>query len=549
VTARRLGAGIAAAAALIAVITAVSRVVGFGRWLAQSASVGQTCVGTAYATANQLPNVLYEVVAGGALAAAVVPLLAGPLARGREGRSEVDRIASALLTWALVVLMPVALVLALAARPIVGLLLEERECTGQVALAVRMLVVFAPQVVLYGVGVVLVGILQAHRRFVWPAVAPLASSVVVIAAYSIFAATAGGRQGEPSLLPRDAEAWLAWGTTAGVLVMTLPLVVPVLRAGVRLRPTLRFPQGVARRAAVLAGAGVVTLMAQQVSVIAVLRLTGSGGPVGSLNVVQYTQAVFLLPYAVLAVPLATAAFPRLAERAATGDVVGFARTAALTTRAVLLVALAGTALLVGVAAPVEAFFAGIDASGAAPDMGAALVLMAPGLVGIALVAHLGRALNALERGRLAAAATSTGWLVVAAASVVAVLLLGPADTVVAVSAGSTVGLTVAGVLLVAATRSAAGPDATEGLARTLLATGASATAGAVAGFVTGEAVLDAAPGGLVWVVAAGLAAGTVAMLALAAGVVLLDRSTARAVLAAVRGRQGHQVQSTVGSGS
>lgn len=535
-TPRRLGAGIAGAAALIAVITAVSRVIGFGRYLAQSATVGQTCVGTAYATANQVPNVLYEVVAGGALAAAVVPLLAGPLSRGVEGRAEVDRIASALLTWVVVVLVPVAVVLALAARPVVDWLLDERSCPGQLALAVRLLLVFVPQVVLYGIGVVLVGVLQAHRRFLWPAAMPLVSSLVVVAAYGLFGATADSQQDDPLALPRDAEAWLAWGTTAGVVVMTLPLLVPVARAGIRLRPTLRFPAGVARRAGVLAGAGVVTLLAQQVAVVAVLRLTGSHGPVGAINVVQYTQAVYLLPYAVLAVPLATAAFPQLAERAATGDVAGFAGTAARTTRAVLLVALLGAAVLVAAAAPVEAFFGSIDASGEAPGMRAALVVIAPGLIGFALVAHLGRALNALERGRLAAATTSTGWLVVALATVLAVRAVDRSDTVVAVSAGSTAGMTVAGVLLVLALRSVAGPASTAGLARTLLGTGASAVVGALAGSWVAHAMLAVLGAGPAGAAGAGVGAAAVTVAVLALGVVLTDSSTARSLRGVLTGR-------------
>ncbi|MGN6635406.1 MAG: virulence factor MviN, partial [Oryzihumus sp.] len=65
----RRAQGLLAAAGLIAVVTLAARVVGFGRWLVFSHSVGVTCVGNVYQTANQLPNVIYEVAAGGALAA------------------------------------------------------------------------------------------------------------------------------------------------------------------------------------------------------------------------------------------------------------------------------------------------------------------------------------------------------------------------------------------------------------------------------------------------------------------------------------------------
>ena len=54
-----------------------------------------------------------------------------------------------------------------------------------------MLRVFAMQLPLYGVGVVLTGVLHAHRRFTWPVLAPLLSSLTVIGAYAAFAAVEG----------------------------------------------------------------------------------------------------------------------------------------------------------------------------------------------------------------------------------------------------------------------------------------------------------------------------------------------------------------------
>lgn len=537
---RALGAagGIAGGAAVFAGITLLARAAGFGRWLVYSDGVSAQCVGNAYSTANQLPNVLFEVVAGGALAGAVVPLLAGPLARA--DRTQVDRTASALLTWAVVVLAPVSLVVALLAGPLVRLLgVGGDGCDGATALAARMLVVFAPQVLLYGVGVVLAGVLTAHRRLVWPALGPLLSSLVVMGAYVMFSRTAQGAGDDPARLPAVAEAWLAWGTTAGVLVMTLPMLWPVRRAGVRLRPTLAFPPGVARRALALAGAGVVTLLAQQLSVVAVLLLSNRAGTTATLNVFQYTQAVYLLPYALLAVPLATAAFPRLAERAATGDRDGFAATAAWTTRAVLLVSAAGAAVLVAVAVPVAAFFGHLD-SGDVAEMAPALVAMAPGLVGFALVAHVGRALYALERGRAAAVATVAGWLAVVVA-MVALSLVVPdrADVAVALGGGTSVGMTVAGVALVVALRRCAGRAALDGLVRTVLGTGAAAVLAGAGGWWVSTRLTDAWGGGLGGALASGLASALVAAVLLVLALPVLDRPSVRAAARlARRGRGG-----------
>ena len=254
---RRAFAGLAGAAVMISVITVFSRLLGFGRTMVFVYAVGPTTVGDAYSVANTLPNVLFEVAAGGALAGALIPVISGPLARGL--RADVDRIASAVLGWALLVLSILAVALVALADPIAGAFVTvagpERD------LLAELLIVFAPQIPLYGIAVVLSGVLQAQRRLFWPAFAPVLSSVVVISAYLVFRREVG-RAGLPVSgsalgdLPPAALAWLAWGTTAGVAAMSLPLFVPTWRSGVRLRPTLRFPPGVARRVGGLAVAGV-----------------------------------------------------------------------------------------------------------------------------------------------------------------------------------------------------------------------------------------------------------------------------------------------------
>ncbi|MDR0365930.1 MAG: hypothetical protein LBH68_03755, partial [Bifidobacteriaceae bacterium] len=251
-------------AALISILTVVARAAGFARWAVFSPAVGSTAVGSAYTAANALPNVLFEITVGGALAGVVVPLTARALEQRAMGR--VNQIASALLTWTLTVTVPLAAVLALAAKPLAGLLLDgavEAANPGAVDAAAALLVMFAAQLPLYGFGLVAGGLLQAGKRFFWPALAPLVSSLWVIAIYVVFASIAGGHQDQPQALPTAALAWLGWGTTGGVALLTLPLLVPLMRQGVRFRWTYRFGEGAGKRARGLAGAGLGSLMAQQ----------------------------------------------------------------------------------------------------------------------------------------------------------------------------------------------------------------------------------------------------------------------------------------------
>jgi putative peptidoglycan lipid II flippase len=223
---RAPAARIAGAAALITVLTVVARIVGFGRTFVFLHTVGHERLADIYNAANTIPNIVFELVAGGALASLVVPLLAGPVAAGDHDR--VNATTSALLTWMLTLLLPIAILVAVFAGPIAGLL--PHVPADHQAVAAGMLRVFAPQLPLYGIGIVLTGVLQAHHRFAWPVIAPLLSSVTVMAAYLSYAVIDGART-DFAGLTTTGRLTLSVGTTLGVVVLTLSLVVPLRRLG------------------------------------------------------------------------------------------------------------------------------------------------------------------------------------------------------------------------------------------------------------------------------------------------------------------------------
>lgn len=487
---RQVGQGIGRAAVLIGVITVLANLVGFGRQFVFAYTVGNSCLGTAYATANQVPNIIYDVILGGALSSAVVPVLAGSAARrmsvdGADAAAETNQIASALLTWTVVLLAPVSVLIAVTAGPLVSVLLSEAPGCSEVAIvavSTRMLTAFAPQILLYGLAVVLYGILQAHGRFTAPALAPVLSSLVVIGAYVAFDPLGGGYRNRLGGLPGPAELTLALGTTAGVAALALTALGPVLRLRLRLRPALRFPAGVAGRVRGLAAVGIAALVAQDASVVAVIVLANAHDGQGALVLYNYGWQMFFVPYAVLAVPIATSAFPLLSARSGAN----FDSTAATSTRAVMLVSWLGAALLAGAALPASRMFA---AHAASSQLALTFAAFAPGLIGYGLAANLSRVLFACGRNRMAAFAMVGGWLLVIAADVVAVALV-PARWVVPVlGLGNTIGLTVAGVALLGAVGRARGPAALRGAGRAAVA----GLAGAVTGGAAGAAVSAALP--------------------------------------------------------
>jgi len=479
-SARPRGGGIGRAALLIGAITMLARVIGFGRQVVFAHTVQASCLGTAYTTANMVPNIIYDIVAGGALTAVVVPVLAAP---ARSDPEQVRRTSAALLSWVVLLLVPVSLIIAAIARPLVSVLLGGTPgCprADMVTLGARMLVVFAPQILLYGLAVVLYGILQSHRRFTAPALAPVLSSLVVIGAYFWFGVVGGGYQDLARPVPTLAWIVLAVGTTAGVAALVATPLIPAVRLHLRLRPSLRFPPGIGARVRTLAAAGVATLIAQDASVAVVIVLANSRGGSGALVLYSFAWAVFFVPYAVLAVPIATSAFPELSARADSFDA-----TSATSTRAVMVASWLGVAGMAGTCVPLARVFQShVSQAADARQLAIALAAFAPGLVGYGLMANLSRVLYAegsKGRSRAAALAVSGGWLLVIVADLVIVPLVPRSAVVPWLGAGTTLGLTGSGVALLFLVRRFRGRDALAGCARASLAGLAGAAAGTAAG--------------------------------------------------------------------
>jgi putative peptidoglycan lipid II flippase len=529
----RVGVGIGRAAALIAGLTILARLLGLIRTIVFAKTVGATCLGTAYVTANALPNIVYDVVLGGALTSIMVPVLARPAQRhatDAAAAAEVRQTSSALLTWTVIILVPVSVAVALAAGPIAGLLNpvnDRARCAHAplVSVTSHMLTVFAPQIALYGLTVVLYGILQAHRKFAAPALAPVISSLVVVAAYLAFVPLGKAHVNALRTLPLAAELTLAIGTTAGVAALVLTALVPTWRLRIRVRPALRFPAGVGRRVGGLAVFGIIALVGQDVSQLVVILLANGHGTGAAFVLYQYGWQVFEAAFAVLALSIAVSAFPVLVSR----DGEEFDQTAAASVRAVVLMSFLGAALVLAAAIPAAHFLASRQAQ--VGPLAAGLALFAPGLVGYGLVACLSRVLLAAHRTRAAAIPVAAGWLIVIGADLLLVALA-PGRWVVAMLAlGNTIGLTVAGLALVVAVRRLHGPGALAGVGRAAAAGLAAAIAGAIAGTGVVAALRTTEPGlaALVAVVAGGCGLAAFTGVAL-----LLDGGDLRAALARVR---------------
>ncbi len=302
-------------------------------------------------------------------------------------------------------------------------------------------------------------------------------------------------------------------------------LVPGWRLHLRIRPVLRFPPGVARRAGGLAIVGVIELIAGDLSSVAAIALSNGRGATGAIVIYNYAWQAFSSLHAVLAVSIATSAFPVLAAR--DGEV--FDQTCARSTRAVLLVSWLGTAVLAAIAVPAAHVLA------RQPDQVSQLMLgfatFAPGLAGIGLIANLSRVLFALGRLKVVAVAVASSWLLVIAADVALTEVVPARLVVAALGLGNTIGQTLVAIPLFLVVRRIRGPAAVQGAGRAALAGLAAACAGVAAGVAIGLTVPVSHR-----LLAAGMSVLAAAGAVIAFGVVayVLDDGDLRAVLARLR---------------
>jgi putative peptidoglycan lipid II flippase len=433
-----------------------------------------------------------------------------------------------LLTLTVTVLAVLALLLAVFAPQVIEFLARDGAAAQREA-GTTMLRIFAPQLPLYGIGVVLTGVLQAHRRFAWPVIAPLLSSLTVIATCLLFAARAGVRP-DPSTVSHTNIVVLAAGTTCGVIVLSLCLLIPVSRLGIRVWPTLRLPAGLGGRTAGLALAGAATVTFQQIAMLVTIRLALEVSD-GANTVFNLAQTFYLLPWAVLAVPLATAAYPAVAAAHARGE--DGTGTVAFSGRAIILLSCLGAAGLVAIARPAARIILPSEPD-QARDMALAMVAFAPGLIGYGIGALHQRTLYAVGGQRIAAVAIGLGW------TVTAVSAIGFSNTLtnrpVALALANSLGMLVLGAGLAIGVARRCGGAALGGLVR-------AGTAGVIAGVIAAVSSVGAgwwvAPRttpGLWLLIGQGMLSSVAAALVFVAVSALLDREDLRAVAGAVRRR-------------
>jgi putative peptidoglycan lipid II flippase len=329
----------------MSIATGISRVTGLIRNWAMAYAIGVTLFSSSYIVSNNIPNMIYELVAGGVLSSVFIPIF---IERIREkGEEDAHRLASTALNVVLIALGVVALVATVFPQPFVFTQAFTLSPPERVY-AVFLFRFFAVQIVFYGATAIFTGILNSHRHFIAPAAGPISNNIVVIAtmlAYPTVAHTGG---------PVYAAVLLGVGTTLGVVAQMSTCIPALVAVGWRWQLSIDWRDPALLTLGRKMGPVLVYVITNLAGVsfrnaiaFAAHTRTVGQGPAA----IQYAWMFYQLPYGVFAVALATAIFPELSELATRRDVPGFKRQFTRGLRANAALVIPAAAMLAALAMP------------------------------------------------------------------------------------------------------------------------------------------------------------------------------------------------------
>ena len=305
--------------------TVVSRVLGFISAIILARTLGTVGAGAdTFALANQLPNNIYAIVAGGVLSAVLVPHIVKAGLDKDGGQSFVNKI----VTLGFVIFLAVAILATLLAPALVALYSQSGGEGGrgfspeEIALAVAFAYWCLPQVLFYALYSLLSEVLNARKvfgPFTW---APALNNIVAMAGLVAFSVLF------PGVNTADALVWtpamvtvLAGSATSGVAAQALTLFLFWRRAGLTFRADFRWRGvGLGRTGRAVSWMFGMILVAQIAGVVqANVASLAAGGDAPSLAILRFSWLIFMLPHSVVAVSLATAYFTRMSTHARDGD--------------------------------------------------------------------------------------------------------------------------------------------------------------------------------------------------------------------------------------
>jgi putative peptidoglycan lipid II flippase len=374
---------IARAAGTVMVAMVVSQLVGLLAKTLTARAFGTGLESDAFFAANRFSEIIFNLVAGGALGSAFIPTFTGMLAR--EERKDAWRLASSIANLVVLIMTVVALLSAVFAPWIVRNVLAGGFDAETAALTAQLLRIQLPSAVIFGLSGLLMGILNAHQSFLLPALAP--------ALYQI-----GWVFGALVLAPRFGVQGMSWSIVIGASLHLLVQIPALFRL-----PNRRYHAYLGFHIPAVREVG--RLMAPRLLGVAVVQLNfllntylASLQPQGSYTGISLAFPIMIMPEAAIAQSIAIAALPTFSAQVARGRKDQMRTSLAASLRGALLLAIPASVGLILLRQPVVALLYQRGEFG--PESTAivawALLWYAAGLVGHSVVEIISRAFYALH---------------------------------------------------------------------------------------------------------------------------------------------------------
>ncbi len=338
----------------------------------------------AFNASNRLPDILYQLIAGGALASAFIPTFTTLLTRGEHKKAWL--LASAIANLITLIFIVLGVVIALFAPWVVRHILAPGFTDSvKFNLTVDLVRIQLLAPIIFGISGLIMGILNSHRSFLWPALAPMMYSI-------------GKILGVLLLSPFMGVYGLAVGVVAGALMhglIQLPALLKLPERKYTLTLGLRLPD--VREVARLMGPRVLGVAFVQLNFLINTRLA-SLMPLGSVTAIAVGFSLMMIPEAAVAQAIAIAALPSFSTQAAKGRLEDMRGSLASLMRGLLLLAVPASLGLILLRTPLVTIIyqRGAFDAGSTKMVAWALLWYAAGLVGHSVVEIVSRAFYALH---------------------------------------------------------------------------------------------------------------------------------------------------------
>lgn len=391
------------ASALLASGTLVSRLLGFVKAAVLAHTIGLLAAGDAFAVGNQLPNLIYELVAGGILSAVLIPQIVRAGLHDDGGQRFINK----LVTVGIVVFVAITAIATLAAPWLVDLFTQSTvDGTGAgfsprgLALATAFAYWCLPQILFYAIYSLLGEVLNARKvfgPFTW---APVVNNVVAIAGLVVFMGLFGdaSANSSPDVWTPAMIAVLAGSSTLGIAAQAGVLAFFWRRTGLSFRPDFHWAGvGLASTGKAAGWLFAMVLVSQLAGIVQINVVSLAAGTGTSNSTIATAWLIFMVPFSVIAVSIMTVYFTRMSGHATTGDNDGVRADLSSSIRAIGVILVFAMVAMIVAAYPLSRIFT--SDPNVLVGMGNLVIAFALGTVPFSMVFVLQRTFYALEDTR------------------------------------------------------------------------------------------------------------------------------------------------------